>query len=466
MRTPRADVRQVLAAAAATTVALGLAASVRPVISPRQDAPFYLDAAHGFLTHGLSYHFPREPAYPLFLAAIERAGLPLGASLGLVQNILFMAGLYFFLRSMWGPSRGRVATWAAAALVTLIPTFLVTVNGAMYTESLSCTLVFLMLGALIRAFTIVVEQETPTSSWVKRHAAWAIVAAASAAPLALIKGSFLYVNMAFGIAGALAAVFLKLPATRRIALAVALLGVTVSSWGSTAIWLASRTPPLASFERGGAIFFWRTEYAARFDFRTQTIPFLVNALSESACRRIWDGGCAAYTFEAENDLGFSECARTGGDEQVLYARGIRRILHQPLRQLIFAAFELVRFTFHHGTTGFAEFRNPILEAVVASPVTKTALKVFNVLLYLLPLGTIFLLHRRGHRCRDVWQAWPRPLRLGAWLCFGYALSYLAVYGFATTLLRMVYQIAPLLVVFDAQIALTAASLLRATGARP
>ena len=124
-------------AAAAVSAVLLLALLVTPTISPRQDAPFYLAAAQGYLTQGLAYQFPREPLYPLFLAALEGAGLRLDASLACVQNALFMAGLYFFLRSLLGSCRRSAEIWTMAALITLVPTFLVTVNGAMYTESVS-----------------------------------------------------------------------------------------------------------------------------------------------------------------------------------------------------------------------------------------------------------------------------------------------------------------------------------------
>ena len=284
--------------------------------------------------------------------------------------------------------------------------------------------------------------------------AWATVAMLASVSLALIKGAFLYVNVAFGLAGAVAAVGCRATRARRTALAVSFVAVAIVSWGGTEVWLASQTPRLAGFQRGGAIFFGRTEFAARFNFRTQTVPFLVNAASESACRWLYHGECASYTFEAENGLGFSESARINGDERALFDRGFRRIAQQPVRQIVFAGFELVRFVLHHGTTGFAELRAPVLGSLVAGSLMTSFLKLFNVLLYLAVPAAVITLRRRGRRWRDVWRAWPQPTRFGTGLYIGYACLYLAVYGFATTLLRMVYPIAPFLVVFDAQLALT------------
>jgi hypothetical protein len=453
-------------AAAAVSAVLLLALLVTPTISPRQDAPFYLAAAQGYLTNGFAYQFPREPLYPLFLAALERAGLRLDASLACVQNTLFMAGLYFFLRSMLGSSRRPAEIWTSAALVTLVPTFLVTMNGAMYTESVSCTLIFLLLGSLIRIFGTDTGGHDTRGVAILRGVAWATVAMLASVSLALIKGAFLYVNVAFGLAGAAAAVGFRATRARRTALAVSFLAVAIVSWGGTEIWLASQTPRLAGFQRGGAIFFGRTEFAARFNFRTQTVPFLVNAASESACRWLYYGECASYTFEVENGLGFSESARINGNEQALFERGFRRIAQQPVRQLVFAGFELVRFVLHHGTTGFAELRAPVLGPLVAGSLMTSLLKLFNVLLYLAVPAVVIALRRRGRRWRDVWRAWPEPTRFGTGLSLGYACLYLAVYGFATTLLRMVYPIAPLLVIFDALLIGAARAVLRPEASAP
>ncbi|MBZ5589318.1 MAG: hypothetical protein LAO05_12220 [Acidobacteriia bacterium] len=451
---------QKLVAAAAVAVLLLLAVSVAPTISPNQDAPIYLAAAHGYAVSGLAHQYPREPFYPLFLATVERLGLPLESALAVVQNALFLAGLHFFLRSMTGQRRRSAEVWAAAALVTLIPTFLVTVNGAMYTESLSCTLIFLLLGSLIRIFSTLPDDRSMGGSAVVRCTAWAIVAMAASASLALTKGSFLYVNVAFGIVGAIAAASIRMRSARRLVLVAAFLGVAIGAWGVTTMWLASRNPRSAGFERGGAIFFGRTEFAARFDFRTQAIPYLVNALSESACRRIYDGECESYTFGAENGLGFRERDRTNGNERTLFAKGIDKLLHQPLRQLAFAVFELTRFVFHHGTTGFAELHAPVLGPLLSSLGMKALLKLFNVLLYLVLPAAVIVLRRRGCRCRDAWRAWPEVVRLGTGLYVAYACLYLTVYGFATTLLRMVYPVAPFLVLFDIQVISAARCLLR------
>ncbi len=459
MRSPGTHPRLRLAAGVATLVVLALAAFVRPIVSPQQDAPMYLAAAHGYLTEGLAHLYGREPAFPLFLAMLERGGLSLDGSLALVQNALFMAGLYFFLGSVLPRQVRRATLWTAAALVALVPTFLVTVNGSMYTESISCTLIFLMLGSLARSYRRADDGATPGNP-VWRSLAWGGVAALASGMLALTKGSFLYVNVAFGVAGAIAAAFGRLKRPQSLALATSFLAVAMLAWGGTEAWLSSRTPPQRGFDRRGWVLYGRVEYAGRFDFEKQSVPFLVNALSESACRRIYGGACDAYTFEAENAPGYAELARTHGDEQALFESGIKEVFRQPGRQLVFAFFELARFVLHHGTTGFAKLHVPLLGAFFASGAMAALLKLFNLALYLVPPVTAIALRRRGRPLTAIWKAWHDETRFGIGLAVAYACLYLALHGFATTAVRMVYPIAPFLLLFDMQVVWTARSLLR------
>ncbi len=161
---------RVVAATAGVFAVLLLSLLITPIITPDQDASVYLAAARGYLGQGLSSQYPREPFYPLFLGALEGLGVPPARFLALVQNGLFMAGLFFFLRSLHGPRMPHAEALAASALVTLIPTFLLPMNGAMYTESLSCTLAFLMLGSLVRIFETGAAAARPSASGFLRAA--------------------------------------------------------------------------------------------------------------------------------------------------------------------------------------------------------------------------------------------------------------------------------------------------------
>jgi len=450
-------------AAVAVGVVLLLALFVTPVVSPQQDAPIYLAAAQGYLAHGLASQYAREPLYPLFLAALERGGVPLTGALAVVQNALFLAGLWFFVRPLLGPRRSAAATWTAAALITLVPTFLVTVNGAMYTESLSCTAIFVMLGSLVRLLGAGGGGRGARRPALAAAAGWTVAAMLASAALALLKGAFLYVNVAFGIAGALAAALVRAPRARRAALAGALLGVAAAAWGGTAAWLSSRTPPLAGFDRRGWILFGRAEYAGRFDFAVQTVPYLLNALSESACWWAYGAECASYTFEAENAYGLAESARVGGDDTAVFRNGLRTLAKHPVRETLFAGFELTRFVLHHGTTGFARARARALDLVLASEATALGLKLFNLALYLVPLFVVWRVRSQRGSPAAIWRAWPGEVRLAVALAGLYSCVYLAVYGFATTAVRMVYPIAPLVVVFDALLIGAALELRRSAG---
>lgn len=106
--------------------------------------------------------------------------------LPVAQNIFYAAVLYFFLRALLDRSLDRVWTANAALLITLLPTNLILVNGALYTEALMTMLVLvlvlllLLLGALLRM------HRTP---FLAKQAAWGILTVAASALLGVTKGS-------------------------------------------------------------------------------------------------------------------------------------------------------------------------------------------------------------------------------------------------------------------------------------
>ena len=155
-----------------------------------------------------------------------------------------------------------------------------------------------------------------------------------------------------------------------------------------------------------------------------------------------------------------------GDDTALFNSGIRKLLQHPGRELVFAGFELARFVLHHGTTGFADSRVRVFHRLLGSQVTALVLKLFNLALYAVPPLVAWRLRRAGSTVAEIWRVWSSEVRFGILVAALYSCVYLTVYGFATTAVRMVYPIAPLLVIFDALLIGAARAVLRPGGSAP
>lgn len=136
---------------------------VRPNLTEHNnDAFLYITAADCYLHQGLSCSHDREPVFPLFLATLKGLGISLPIFLPLIQNLIFLFALWFLIAA-WrgGPAQ---ASLRPALVVALLPTFLISMNGAAYTESISASLVCVMLGAFLRLCS---AEKTPPSraSW-------------------------------------------------------------------------------------------------------------------------------------------------------------------------------------------------------------------------------------------------------------------------------------------------------------
>lgn len=193
------------------------------------------------------------------------------------------------------------------------------------------------------------------------------------------------------------------------------------------------------FSRGGAVLYGRAEFARRFDFRDQSLLYFVNGLSESACFRLFKKDCEQVSFLAENTIG-NDLAAAGASDEMLMLEGKRLLLQNPIRQAAFVLFEWSKLLLHHGTAGFARLEAPLAGPILHSLPITLLLKVANIALLLLFAWALCCLPAR-------WQAGTAaqlPFFLGA-LYLG---AYLLVYGFATTVIRMAYPVAPLLLVFS------------------
>jgi hypothetical protein len=443
--------QSVLKIAAWLSCAMVLIAScfIRPDLSRGHDELLYLTAAENFAARGLDYSYTREPFYPLFLAALKTAGIDPVAWIALIQNAAFLGALYFFLCSLLGQTQSRAASLLLAAATTLIPTFLVPMNGSLYTESLSATFIFLMLGACNR---ISANPPRPAT------AGYLTLALLSSMALGLIKGTFSFIHIAFALlAGAWLLIAKrrarKTPADTRAPvgkLVFVLILIAAGSQLGSGLWLrlqqSRSAEPLAVYSRGGVVLYGRTEYAKNFDFATQSVPFLVCAVSISAYRKLYADNGYQYTFDAENTLGYDKLAKS--DDATLFKLGLENIASQPLRQCFFSLFELARFPIHHTNAGFASLHIPEFSAFYHSSVVAMLLKLFNALLL---LSIPFYLWRKGLTKIATKSVSPDdPVVSGTALYLIYVIAYLSVYSFASTIARMVYPIAPLLIVLNWQ----------------
>lgn len=438
---------------------LALSFCIRPDVNPGHDATFYLDAAVGFVAHGTDHPYFREPIFPALLALLMTLRLPVERCLPPLQNVAFCAALYVYLSTFCAARiDSRARRWLCALAITAVPTFFVLMNGAVYAEGVLATLVLLLHCALGQAWRAARNGQSG------RAMLWAAPVFGLSAALGLTKGSFVIIHEVLAlllVATVIICAVLRngrrwpLKAALVVALALGS-GGALAQRGWFAIQQHNIATPLKIYERGGMVLFGRTEFARRFDFATDSVPYVTCALSESVFRRMYQRDPAAYTFQAENALGQAQID-AGVPEEELFRRGLAAIREEPVRQFGFAPFELSRFVFHHGVTGFATLEVPVLSAMLYSSAMSVLLKAFNLALYLFPLVATWIYFRRLRRERmtsgDAWRAWPDALRAGVVIAVVYCGGYVGVYGFATTVVRMVYPLAPLLVVANVVLAL-------------
>jgi len=107
-------------------------------------------------------------------------------------------------------------------------------------------------------------------------------------------------------------------------------------------------------------------------------------------------------------------------------------------------FELSRLDFHYDLTGYARLNAPIVSALLYTTFSKIVLKLWNlVVLGFLPFMLLRMKCRR-QSLRDEWLQRSPEFRASVKICAAYALAYLAVYGFSSTVVRNAYPLAPVL----------------------
>ncbi len=413
-------------------------AFIRPLVEGGHDASVYLELMQVFLDNGIAYPLYREPLYPLFLAFLKRCGLSPVQVIAPIQNVLFFSCLFFFLKTLVGKASKKLLT--ISFCITLIPTFFITLNGALYTESLSTSLIFLFLAFLLKFYCT-------------RRFIFLVCAALCSALLVLCKGSFIYVHFFFPFV-LLLFLFKK---KRVLSFVLLLIGLGIFNKAVVSLWFGLREQGVVFsqkvYTRGGAIFYGRTEYANRFDFFQDTPIYVLNAFSESTCKSIFGHQCEDYNFVAENNLGFywfdlNNPHRISDEE--LFKKAEKNIFDHPIRQVFFCGYELLRFVFHHSTNGFARLEILLVGDLIHSLPFTVFLKIFNLFLYLyIPVQCISK-KRQFSNFKNQIQAWPDSIKVGTLLYIAYSISLLCTHGFVTTLVRMCYPVAPFLVVLNWQ----------------
>jgi len=425
----------------------------------------------GFRAQGTRFQYAREPLYPVFLAALDSMGVSPLRCVAFVQNALCLGALYFFLRSLFGEAMDRARTLLLSSAITLLPTFLIVMNGSIYTESLSFSLICVMLGALIFMMRNLREDGSRASVVLF----FGMIVFSSAA-LGLIKGTFAFVHLAFAGAALLWLIYIRVRSgtatnenrLRFPVLAAALIVTGIASQLATSLWLRHQqsisAAPLEVYSRGGVVLYGRTQYANRFDFKMDSARYLLCALSISAYRRLYDDDGFEYTFDAENQIGYRALEQPGSSDAELFRLGLNDLAHSPLRQAVFCFFELARFIAHHTNSGFAALTMPAVGPLVHSTAAAVLLKVFNAALYLHLLYRLVQWRRRNITIADVLNGLPPETRSGLIVMSLYVLAYLAVYSFSSTIVRMVYPVAPFLIVLNS-VALIANARLPQCGAK-
>jgi len=414
---------------ALATLWFGLVLCIRASTSPGHDAIPYLQGAQCFLAKGLDCGYEKEPLFPVFLAFLMLFKIEIAKLVPLAQNLLFLLSTYLALTQvMRGPQARR--RFRTALAISFVPTFLVTMNGAIYTESLSASLTLLQLALLFRIL------DRPVSSKLQLGAVILGLGLLSGA-LTLIKGTYFFIEILFGVLLLATLSLMKLRKTRTLRtlpLLAASAAIAFAPPLAKALWnlAGASSAEAGSFGRGGIILYGRTEYAKHFSFKRDSLPFLANALSEKLCLRLYDKRCNDFGFRVENSIGYEMLRDAKHSDTELFELGKRNILEQPILQATFAFFEWARFIFHHGTTGFAQLEAPLIGPVIHSTPFNLLLKLANLLIY---VGLFLIPFKKGMRS-------SLALQTIALFCVAYILPY----GFATTVVRMIYPVAPLLLI--------------------
>ncbi len=391
------------------------------------DAILYVRGAECFFREGLHCQYGREPFYPLFLAPLLWLPIALEHSIPLLQNLVFLGASFYAFSSVF-PSASRAQNFWRALGLAFVPTFLISLNGAGYVESISASLILMLVGSFSRILRAGQGRSQVIIS--------GLIGFFCVFFLSLAKGSFPLVHLGFAFFLFLGALFRP---RSRLALGL-LAALTLAGYFSSGLAWRQYQGKEKVFERGGAVLFGRTEYARLFQFSADTGVYLVNGLSESFCRKIYRERCAIAYFGAENDYGNSLLAKGISDEELM-RRGRENIFSDPLRQFLFVPMEWSKFVFHHTTTGFAWLEMPVLGVVAHSVYFVLLLKIGNLLLY------FFVIRRLLKLWRERENGWAGESSPALFLSLAYLVAYLGVYGFATTVIRMVYPVAPLLFLF-------------------
>ena len=424
--------------------------SIRANISPEHDSPGYIYGAQCFLQEGFSCITGREPGYRLFLSLLTLVGSNLLSIVPLVQNILFLVALVYYVHSLFSSGRlSKRLVFRTSFLIALIPTFLIVANGAIYTESISASLTLIQLSLVVRFIrNFVLAEKEPGVAEIN---AWSSLLAISAIAGGsfLIKGTFFYVQIFFGLCLLTILLFWKTNQISNIRLMPSI-WITACLIGSPLIcyygWSLMHPPNSADglFGRGGKILYGRTEYAKSFDFNTETLPYLANALSESGCKMAFGNQCKQYVWQQEyygrNSTGwnmyrlddyYTRVTKPTLTEGEYLWLGKQNLVNRPFLQMGFAFYELAHFVLHHTTTGFASLKLPVIEALVTSIWFVFALKIANLAMY---VGLFWLI-----RWREI-KSKPEII-----IPILFVIAYLLPYGFVTTVVRHIYPVAPLLV---------------------
>lgn len=432
--------------------------NIRANIGPEHDSLGYIEGGKCFLREILNCATGREPVYRLFLALLLTYGGDLVSTVPIVQNILFLLALLFYVFTCFGSGKlARYMVVRISLLVALIPTFLVVLNGSIYTESISASFTLIQLGLVVRFIRSTVFDDK--TGGVARNHPWAELLAISviAGASFLIKGSFFYVQIFFGASVLSAILAWKLTSLHRVRL-LSSISLIICLTGSPLIyfygWSLFQQPDSinGTFGRGGAILYGHTEYVNTFNFRTDSHLFLADALSESGCITLFGRQCEFYGWQQEyygRDFRGWDLYRLDDyytrvvkprltDSEYLWL-GKRNLVQKPFLQLYFMLFAWSRFIFHHTTTGFASLTIPIIGAIVTSFWFILLLKFGNLAIY---AGLFWLL-----RWRDI-QSKPELI-----IPILFFVAYLLPYGLAATVVRMIYPVAPLLVLILADLAL-------------
>lgn len=217
----------------------------------------------------------------------------------IVQNILFLLALLFYVFTCFGSGKlARYMVVRISLLVALIPTFLVVLNGSIYTESISASFTLIQLGLVVRFIRSTVFDDK--TGGVARNHPWAELAISVIAGASfLIKATFFMCKFFWGKC---IIRYPRLEAYKFASRAPTLKyfsnnlphGFTIDIFLWVVLVPASSDSINGTFGRGGAILYGHTEYVNTFNFRTDSHLFLADALSESGCITLFGRQCEFY----------------------------------------------------------------------------------------------------------------------------------------------------------------------------